>query len=114
MGQVVVGRAVGVAQLDQTIVVGQVRVGFTQIPRAAGRKTGKRKSSTLSRKIKAEVKTSGSSGQAPFLHLAGSGLFVTVGHLDRTTDVDVVIIVGSGEVVEAADFGERRQVKRKA
>lgn len=45
--------------------------------------------------------------------LTYSGLFRTVGSFDRTTDIDEVVIVATGQVVEATDgFGERRQVER--
>lgn len=45
--------------------------------------------------------------------LASAGLFGTVGSFDRTTDIDVEVIVVIGQVVEAAfGFGEWRQVER--
>lgn len=50
---------------------------------------------------------------SPLLHLARSGLFRTVraGNFDGTANVDVVVVVSTGQVVEAAIFGERRQVE---
>lgn len=45
--------------------------------------------------------------------LTRSGLFRTVGSFDRTADIDQVVIVATGQVVEATvGFGERRQVER--
>jgi len=48
----------------------------------------------------------------PLFDLARAGLLGTAGRLDGTTDVDVVVVVAAGEVVEATGgFGERRQVE---
>lgn len=45
--------------------------------------------------------------------LTCSGLFRTAGSFDRTADIDQVVIVATGQVVEATvGFGERRQVER--
>lgn len=47
----------------------------------------------------------------PLLHLAGSGLLGAVSGFDGAADVDEVVVVPAGQVVEAVVFGERRQVE---
>ncbi len=50
---------------------------------------------------------------SPLFDLTGSGRFRTVGSFDATADVDVVVVVATGQVVEAAaGFGEGRQIER--
>lgn len=48
-----------------------------------------------------------------FIDLARTGLFRTASGFHGTTDVDVVVVVAAGQVVEATvGFRERREVER--